>query len=1015
MFTPMTGLSPTRWLAGMMSFLAATVVAGATNSAWSMRAWQAADGLPDNTVVGVEQATDGFLWVATQEGLVRFDGIRFQEFAPVSAAGEASGLIHAQFLDRRGRLWIAKELGALVCVDAGRTTAFTSMDGLPAMEARQILDDPDGALWISYLGGDVACVRDGKVRSYTATDGLPRGGTCQLAMGNDAQLWFSKGAQVGVFRAGRFVALATWVAQRIAAASSGGLWTCVGVTLSKYREGAGITACGTLPTDLPNVTPTVLFEDHSGVLWIGTSHAGLFRYDGLGITSVGTSHHEIRCLSEDREGNVWVGTRGGGLNRLRPRIAEVVDVGSGVPWEAVRSACQDVGGVLWAVAQSGTVVRKRASGWTPLSAKDGWSMHHAQCVAADPNGGVWIGTQYKGVHRWMDGKLVSSTSIANGLAHECVNVLSATEAGDLWVGTESADTLQHALQRERGGHWKTFGLPNRTGRILSMAADAGTNVWAATSTGQLLRVVDAAFVDETARTLATRQAIRCLHLAPDGSLWIGYAGRGVGRLKAGRFSLCQRQDGLHNDYISQMVSDGRGRLWFAGNQGIFSVNQRELDAFCDGDLPRIRSVGIGRNEGLPGIQAGHGFWPGAVASSEGQLWIPMQSGMAVIQTSGLTDDTKAPPIVIERVTVDGRTVARYEPTEGDGTLGIPRVPGSGGKSRPVRLRPGYRQVQFEFTAPSFAAPGNVGFKYRLQGLDPSWVAADERRIASYVHIPPGDYRFEVAACSEAGIWSEVPAGIAIIAEPYLWQTTWFQTVAPVSAIGLVAAGFLVATKRRHRYQLERLELERTMERERARIAQDLHDDLGAGLTQISLNTALAQNPAVTPDTAGGLLEEIDQRARELVAALDEIVWAVNPRNDTVPALGRYLCQFAQSCLQPAGIACRLEVAPGLPDTPVVAEQRHHLFLAFKEALHNAIRHSGASELRLEIAARDRTLSVTIADNGRGFTQGSISEGADGLGNMRERMSRLGGRCVVVTAPGQGTTVTFQLPLPTDRQ
>ena len=173
---------------------------------------------------------------------------------------------------------------------------------------------------------------------------------------------------------------------------------------------------------------------------------------------------------------------------------------------------------------------------------------------------------------------------------------------------------------------------------------------------------------------------------------------------------------------------------------------------------------------------------------------------------------------------------------------------------------------------------------------------------------------------------------------------------------------------------------------------------------------MAQNPSVAPEVAGGLLQEIDQRSRELVTALDEIVWAVNPKNDTVPSLARYFCQYAQNCLLPSGITCRLEVAPVLPATPVGAEQRHHLFLAFKEALHNILRHSGAKELRLEIGGDARTLLVTLADNGRGFVPGPAPEGADGLGNMRARLERLGGSCVVTSEPGRGTTVVFHLPL-----
>ncbi|MCX6913532.1 MAG: triple tyrosine motif-containing protein, partial [Verrucomicrobia bacterium] len=445
----------------------------------------------------------------------------------------------------------------------------------------------------------------------------------------------------------------------------------------------------------------------------------------------------------------------------------------------------------------------------------------------------------------------------------------------------------------------------------------------------------------------------------------------------------------------------------------FNVREQELDDLAEGRTSLVQSVAYGQNDGLPRLQASHDFCPKALRSQDGRLWIAMQSGLAVVHAPDLKENPAAPPVVIERVTVNGKTVAAYgagEPTP---------VPNASAPlelcqgSAHLRLSPGQRQIEFVFTALSFRMPEALGFKYRLQGLDVDWVDAGARRVAYYAQVPPGAYHFHVIACNSDGIWNETGAVLALTAEPYWWQRTWVRVLGLLSAFGLLGGGILLGVRRRHRRQIERLELLQTTERERARIAQDLHDDLGAGLTQISLNTAMVQNPAVTPDITSSLLQEIEQRSRDLVTALDEIVWAVNPKNDTVPSLARYFCQFAQNCLLPGNITCRLEVAPVLPDAPVGAEQRHHLFLAFKEALHNTLRHSGAKELRLEIAGDAQTLSVTLADNGRGFVPGPAPEGADGLGNMRARLARLGGSCVVTSEPGRGTKVVFRLPLATD--
>lgn len=996
--------------AGLCLLAAQIAVAGSTNGSWSLQTWRAVDGLPDNTVVGLEQTADGFLWVGTQGGLVRFDGVRFQEFSPVTAAGEPTSFVQAMFLDRRNRLWIGKDRGVVVCVEPGKTTAFTASNGLPRMEVRLILEDAQGDLWISYIGGEVVRIHDGQIRGYRAEGEMPDGGTCQITADANGRLWYAKGNEVGVIREGRFVTVRMVKAQRLCASRQGGVWIGVATRLSRMHPDGRVEACGVLPTDRPNVTPTVLFEDRTGAVWIGTRNGGLFRYDRDGFTSVRTSHHEISSVLEDREGNIWVGTRGGGLNRLRPSIAEVMDVPVGVPGERIRSVCQDTAGTIWAITQLGLVTRLGPEGWSAITARQGWPEQYAQCITADPAGGVWIGTQYKGLHLWSDGAVRTNYSLGSGPTGNGVTALLQAPNGDLWVGTESSITPKHDVMRRRAGQWQVFDLPAESGQVNAMVTDASNQLWVATSAGRLLRFGEDQFVDETRKTLEVPHAIRCLLGTADGSLWIGYAGRGVGRLKAGQFTLYHQEQGLPEDYISQLIADQRGRIWCAGNRRIFYVTLTDFDAVTRRETPRVRAVVFGRNEGLPGTQASYGFWPGALHGADGKLWIPMQSGLTVIHTTNLKLNPVPPPVSIERVMVDGQAVGVHEFEENTLTShAAVALERKRGELR-VRVKPGYQRLMFEFTALSFIAPANVEFKYRLHGLEEDWVDARQQRVAEYPHIPPGDYRFEVMACNDAGVWSNGAVGLAVTAEPHFWQARWFQVAAPVLGFLLVGAVVLRSVRERHRRQIERLEMQRATERERARIAQDLHDDLGAGLTQISLNTALAQNPAVASDLASGLLTEIDNRARELVLALDEIVWAVQPKNDSVPSLARYLCQFAQGSLQPANMACRLDVAQSLPSVPVSAEQRHQLFLAFKEALHNTIQHSGATEVRLAIAADRRTFTVTLADNGRGFVPGTRTEGADGLENMRLRLARLGGRCDISSAVQQGTTVVFRLSL-----
>ncbi len=993
------------WWTGILLMLGLAGRVAGTNVEWSARSWQADEGLPDNTVVGMAQSNDGFLWVATQSGLARFDGVRFREFQGINVARTPSTLVHALFHDRQDRLWIAKDRGVLIGLDRGRLTVLTPDDGLPLLPVRMMAEDKEGALWITYIGGGVIRILGGTVRAFGVKDGLPDGGTCQLVTDKAGQLWFSKASQFGVGRDGRFLKLLDLRAQRIEPARSGGVWIYIEKQLFRYTEAGGLVKLGDLPMNRANANATILYEDRTGALWIGTTESGLFRYDGSAFTSVETSHHEILSITEDREGNVWVGTRGGGLNRLQPRSLELVDVGSGLLAEAVRSVCQDTAGDLWAVTQSGVVVRNQGHGWLNLSTNAGWRIQYAQCVAADPAGGVWIGTQYLGLFAWRNGVTTSITK-SNGLAAQSVRSLLSTPAGDLWIGTESSN----ALQRLRAGRLQTFELPDGSGFVTAMALDSSGDVWAGTAGGMLFKCSDGTLVDETSNTLDPPEAIRSLCATSDGSLWIGYGGRGVGRLKGEGFTQFGTEQGLHDDYISQLLADQSGRLWFAGNLGVFYVPVREFEAVAEGRTPRVRSVLYGKDEGLPNLQASHGFWPGALQHTNGNLFIPMLTGLAVMNVHELKQSLRWPPIVITRVAVDGRLVAAYEPGNLTNNGNAASVADLSRGEVSLQLSPNHQRLDIEFTALSFTAPRNLAFRYRLDGLDKNWVYPGTKREAPYTRLQAGDYTFHVAACNELGVWSEPEGRISIHVLPYYWQTWTFRILISVAIGALLAGSAAWWVRLRHRRRIKLLEQQRAMDRERARIAQDLHDELGAGLTEISFGSEFAQDPGLDLPETRQHTQAIGNRARELVAALDEIVWAVNPKNDTVASLGSYLCQYAERFLKPTRVRLRLQVARDLPLAPLNADERHHLFLAIKEALHNVVQHSRATDVQLSIAVEAGVLAIVVRDNGCGFDPAAARSEADGLGNMRRRLQQINGSHELVSRLGTGTTATFKFPL-----
>lgn len=329
----------------------------------------------------------------------------------------------------------------------------------------------------------------------------------------------------------------------------------------------------------------------------------------------------------------------------------------------------------------------------------------------------------------------------------------------------------------------------------------------------------------------------------------------------------------------------------------------------------------------------------------------------------------------------------------------------------LQIEPGHHYLQFRFTGLNFAAPDGVRFRVKLEGADSQWRDAGKERLVGYGPLPPGRYRFCVMACNSDGVWNEKGAALTFAVLPYLWETWWFKAGLMTSTFTALAVIVAVAQRRRYHHKLERLERQREMERERARIARDLHDDLGTSLTQISMLSALANRDQTPSSEVKSIIEQVRGRARDMVTALDEIVWAVNPKNDSLIELVSYLDHFAQQFFRPSDIRCRLEIPNQLPPCPISAEQRHQLFLAFKEALNNAGRHSGASQVLVKVEIREKEAVISVEDNGHGFDpkENNLASG-NGLTNMRQRMNDVGGCTEVQSLPGKGTTVIFRMPL-----
>jgi signal transduction histidine kinase len=382
------------------------------------------------------------------------------------------------------------------------------------------------------------------------------------------------------------------------------------------------------------------------------------------------------------------------------------------------------------------------------------------------------------------------------------------------------------------------------------------------------------------------------------------------------------------------------------------------------------------------------------------LWFTTLRGAVSVQPAALRLNLLPPSVVIEEILLDGKSFLSTL----KGAV-KPAFPGAiyDRKKDLLEVPPGKHHFEFRYTGLSLVSSDRVQFRYRLEGADADWVEAGTRRSVQYNLLPAGTYRFQVIACNSDRVWNETGASLTLKIPPHYYETLWFRITAWMVATGLMAGAIWYSVTRRMHQKMEGLARQQAVERERARIAKDIHDDLGANLTLIAMLGGLARQ-----EKAGERIEKMASTARQAVKSLDEIVWAVNPRNDTLGHLVDYMGQYAADYLRAAGVRCRLDVSEPVPLREVSSNLRHNVFLAAKEALQNIVKHAQATEAWLRVSATNEGLRIVIEDNGCGFEEMPNDALADGLRNMQQRMKEINGGCRIDSRAGIGTEIILDL-------
>jgi ligand-binding sensor domain-containing protein/signal transduction histidine kinase len=967
---------------------------GADLPDYFLRVWKTDNGLPDNAVTAIVQTRDGYLWLGTYGGLARFDGIHFTIFSTATEPELHSDRVTSLFEDAQGTLWIGHERGDLTSYHDGKFFAQT----IKPVGVRRIISainsDEHDDLWLLNEEGTLLRARDG------ATCALPNAdGVALLARDQQRKLWITSNGQLGSLENGELNLFTNFNSpdfaggyiEGVCASRGGGLWIATDSRVRKWNGGVITEDRG---TNLFNSKIGAMLETQSGALAMGTSDDGLYllfpNRSWLHFNRAnGFPSDWIRCLNEDREGTLWVGTGSGGLVALRPGNVKTLEAPDHWQGRVPLSITSTHDGAFWVGTEGAGIYRFLDNVWKHFGEESGISNQYVWSVSENANGQLWAGTWGGGMFTETNNHFATPA----GLENVTVPMPAIFYAADgvTWIGTASG------LLRYENGARQWFGEKNglKAPDVRAIAADKNGAIWFGMLGGGLGKLQNGALKQFFKSDGLCSDYIQCLRAADDGTLWIGSYGGGISRLKNGRFTTISSRDGLPNNFISDIEEDGRGNFWISSHGGIFRVTKNALNQFADGKTNFVNCLTYGIGEGMPTLECSGGFQPAAAQTADGRIWFPTSKGIVGINPFDIKINSHAPPVIIEAMIVNGRTVAKNS-------------------EMPLKIPPGQQRFEFHYTGLSFVAPEKIQFQYRLAGWDNDWVNANDRRVAEYSYLPPGSYVFNVRAGNSDGVWNQTGAKISFIVLPQFWQTWWFRFATILIATILVAASVLFLTRRRMRRKLEILHRQQAVERERTRIAKDIHDHLGANLTRISLLSQTVHGDLENPAHAATQLDRIYLTSRELTRSMDEIVWAVNPQHDTLDSLASYLGNFAQEFLVPLNIRCRLDVPLHLPHWPITAEMRHNVFLAFKEALHNIVKHSAATEVSIALTTNKIGFELLVRDNGKGFdpaTQPSRIGHGNGLKNMRQRMEKIGGHCAVQSEPGTGTEINFSVCIP----
>ena len=944
-----------------------------------LRVWQGQQGLPRGAIFALRQTTEGYLWLGTQAGLYRFDGVRFVPWETPRFPVPEQLWIEDLSEDDAGFLWVATDGSGALRIRRDSVEHYGTAEGLPSDHVHCVLVEREGVVWLGTDRG-LSRIRGGQV--MTDSPNLDGRRIHALAESPDGHIWMAvddsllyrwDGSQLEQVALGQTSSRES--IQCLCCTPNGTLWigTSDGLLAHRPQGNRRLTPLDGLPHKLVHA----LTSDNTGSLWVGTKE-GLCRVQGDRVepfqTRDGLSQSTVLALHSDLEGNLWVGTKNGLNQFVDRRTLFPFTTAEGLPSNQTGPLLQDSAGTIWVGTLDAGLARFDGRRFqTVATLETGLPSPRILALAEDEPGELWIGTDV-GLCHWNGTRIDGTWSTSDGLPGEKVLSLQRDSLGQLWIGT----TLG-LVTFQNGQFQRPAGLqPAEPVHALVELGDGRL----ITSIGESLYQVQHQTLSRLPESLQFSTPVSALHCDTDQNLWLALPGRGLGLIDGKRKHEFGNRDGLFDDDIYGITSNDKGQLWMGCSRGIFFIQKANLLAFAQGDSPKLLSTPFSPTDALRTIECQEGVQPSVWKTQDGRVWFSTVRGIIVAAAEQVGTPLPPPRVLIEDVRVDGRVVQRSELSQ---------------------LPPGRRNMEIRFTAPNLAWPSRIRFRYRLQGFDPDWIDSGLRREAYYTNLPPGHYSFQVMATTVNGTTSPVAEPLEIVLRPYFYQTRWFL---PVVLIALCTLTWFA-----YRWRIRQIRSRwQAVLAERNRIARELHDTLIQGFSGVTMQLQALLARLRGASEAERLTEIIHDAAGCLSEARRSVAGLRQPRiNDS--NLATAIAETARQLTETAEMALDLRLTP--PPRRFAPDVEYQLMRITQEAIVNSVKHSGASQITVTLDFTSRALNLSVADDGTGFVPETYLShpppGHYGMIGIRERAAQIGATVQWQSELHRGTTVSLSWP------